>query len=206
MAATTNAVAPIHALDRDERSRPAQRSAAAQCDSEWCAPARRPPERAAQWSSPGADPAGPAGHATARQTYVGERSGTGQPQRTAVRRHGGLRVTQQVSVAGSATRPEAAVSRPVRRANLAVRVESNRQVKAVIEDHLTAKRSPRSPGIATTVPIYGVPPAGFEPAPPPPEGGALSPELRGLRDLQRLPGVLGGASSGFGAGECERGG
>ena len=24
-----------------------------------------------------------------------------------------------------------------------------------------------------------VPPAGFEPAPPPPEGGALSPELRG---------------------------
>src|SRR3954452_92018 len=25
-----------------------------------------------------------------------------------------------------------------------------------------------------------VPPAGFEPAPPPPEGGALSPELRGL--------------------------
>ena len=27
-----------------------------------------------------------------------------------------------------------------------------------------------------------VPPAGFEPAPPPPEGGALSPELRGLKD------------------------
>jgi DNA-binding response OmpR family regulator len=26
-----------------------------------------------------------------------------------------------------------------------------------------------------------VPPAGFEPAPPPPEGGALSPELRGLK-------------------------
>ncbi|GIH06638.1 recombinase [Rhizocola hellebori] len=33
-----------------------------------------------------------------------------------------------------------------------------------------------------------VPPAGFEPAPPPPEGGALSPELRGLSDRQRLPG------------------
>ena len=28
--------------------------------------------------------------------------------------------------------------------------------------------------------ICEVPPAGFEPAPPPPEGGALSPELRGL--------------------------
>src|SRR5690348_10534597 len=28
--------------------------------------------------------------------------------------------------------------------------------------------------------ITTVPPAGFEPAPPPPEGGALSPELRGL--------------------------
>jgi integrase len=33
-----------------------------------------------------------------------------------------------------------------------------------------------------------VPPAGFEPAPPPPEGGALSPELRGLSDRQRLSG------------------
>jgi CheY-like chemotaxis protein len=30
------------------------------------------------------------------------------------------------------------------------------------------------------------PPAGFEPAPPPPEGGALSPELRGLGRLHRL--------------------
>ena len=29
-----------------------------------------------------------------------------------------------------------------------------------------------------------VPPAGIEPAPPPPEGGALSPELRGLKDRQ----------------------
>ena len=28
--------------------------------------------------------------------------------------------------------------------------------------------------------VLFVPPAGFEPAPPPPEGGALSPELRGL--------------------------
>ena len=28
--------------------------------------------------------------------------------------------------------------------------------------------------------ITTVPPAGFEPAHPPPEGGALSPELRGL--------------------------
>jgi len=27
---------------------------------------------------------------------------------------------------------------------------------------------------------YEVPPAGIEPAHPPPEGGALSPELRGL--------------------------
>src|SRR5262249_40174203 len=31
-----------------------------------------------------------------------------------------------------------------------------------------------------------VPPAGFEPAHPPPEGGALSPELRGLRDLKKI--------------------
>ena len=30
------------------------------------------------------------------------------------------------------------------------------------------------------VPKLTAPPAGFEPAPPPPEGGALSPELRGL--------------------------
>ena len=33
-----------------------------------------------------------------------------------------------------------------------------------------------------------VPPAGFEPAPPPPEGGALSPELRGLSDSRTVPG------------------
>src|SRR4051794_30178822 len=31
-----------------------------------------------------------------------------------------------------------------------------------------------------------VPPAGFEPAPPPPEGGALSPELRGLGNRNDL--------------------
>jgi len=31
------------------------------------------------------------------------------------------------------------------------------------------------------------PPAGIEPAPPPPEGGALSPELWGLKDIPRLP-------------------
>src|SRR4051794_21211096 len=35
--------------------------------------------------------------------------------------------------------------------------------------------------------IYSVPPAGFEPAPPPPEGGALSPELRGpFRTSERV--------------------
>jgi hypothetical protein len=33
-----------------------------------------------------------------------------------------------------------------------------------------------------------VPPAGFEPALPPPEGGALSPELRGLGDQRRVTG------------------
>ena len=32
-----------------------------------------------------------------------------------------------------------------------------------------------------------VPPAGIEPAHPPPEGGALSPELWGLKDIPRLP-------------------
>ena len=33
---------------------------------------------------------------------------------------------------------------------------------------------------ASSVPIWKVPPVGFEPTHPPPEGGALSPELRGL--------------------------
>jgi hypothetical protein len=33
-----------------------------------------------------------------------------------------------------------------------------------------------------------VPPAGFEPAPPPPEGGALSPELRGLKCAEGISG------------------
>src|SRR2546423_2685584 len=33
---------------------------------------------------------------------------------------------------------------------------------------------------------YGVPPAGFEPALPPPEGGALSPELRGPCNWRRV--------------------
>ncbi len=41
-----------------------------------------------------------------------------------------------------------------------------------------------------------VPPAGFEPAHPPPEGGALSPELRGLSDRQRVTGLVGGAEMG----------
>jgi site-specific DNA recombinase len=36
--------------------------------------------------------------------------------------------------------------------------------------------------------VCSVPPAGFEPAPPPPEGGALSPELRGLGDQGRVAG------------------
>ena len=31
-----------------------------------------------------------------------------------------------------------------------------------------------------------VPPTGFEPVHPPPEGGALSPELRGLMSMSRL--------------------
>ncbi len=31
-----------------------------------------------------------------------------------------------------------------------------------------------------------VPPTGFEPVHPPPEGGALSPELRGLWSMRRL--------------------
>ena len=37
------------------------------------------------------------------------------------------------------------------------------------------------------------PPAGFEPALPPPEGGALSPELWGLRVYPRLPAAYLGA-------------
>jgi hypothetical protein len=35
---------------------------------------------------------------------------------------------------------------------------------------------------------FAVPPAGFEPAPPPPEGGALSPELRGLKCAEGISG------------------
>src|SRR3954465_8679506 len=43
-----------------------------------------------------------------------------------------------------------------------------------------------------------VPPAGFEPAPPPPEGGALSPELRGRQTptaYQRCRGSTGHAGT-----------
>jgi hypothetical protein len=40
---------------------------------------------------------------------------------------------------------------------------------------------------AQAVPMWMAPPAGFEPALPPPEGGALSPELRGLKTWQTLP-------------------
>lgn len=35
--------------------------------------------------------------------------------------------------------------------------------------------------------LYRVPPTGIEPVHPPPEGGALSPELRGRRHRRRLP-------------------
>ena len=44
---------------------------------------------------------------------------------------------------------------------------------------------------------HWVPPAGFEPAPPPPEGGALSPELRGLGDHERVAGRPGRPATGF---------
>src|SRR5688572_12738860 len=44
--------------------------------------------------------------------------------------------------------------------------------------------------------MFCVPPAGFEPALPPPEGGALSPELRGRHDpetvAERPPALLAG--------------
>ena len=50
-------------------------------------------------------------------------------------------------------------------------------------------------------PLFWVPPAGFEPALPPPEGGALSPELRGLSDRDRLAGSsLGVPTTRYGAG------
>ncbi len=42
-------------------------------------------------------------------------------------------------------------------------------------------------------PSSTAPPAGFEPAHPPPEGGALSPELRGLRNEQNISRKSGGA-------------
>src|SRR3954465_6820868 len=49
---------------------------------------------------------------------------------------------------------------------------------------------PHSGGVVSAS-IGRVPPAGFEPAPLPPEGSALSPELRGLRrskaSSQRVP-------------------
>ena len=57
---------------------------------------------------------------------------------------------------------------------------------------LAAAQGPQEPGEERKPPFFGngglkefglVPPAGFEPALPPPEGGALSPELRGPRWL-----------------------
>ena len=50
---------------------------------------------------------------------------------------------------------------------------------------------------AVPFPMFMVPPAGFEPAPPPPEGGALSPELRGLSDPKRVAGAPGTTATGF---------
>ncbi len=55
------------------------------------------------------------------------------------------------------------------------------------------KEAAGQPGVPTGngepnghVPMFWAPPAGFEPAHPPPEGGALSPELRGLQDGKRV--------------------
>ena len=44
----------------------------------------------------------------------------------------------------------------------------------------TKTAEPAGSTVSDVLTDHKVPPAGFEPAPPPPEGGALSPELRGL--------------------------
>jgi hypothetical protein len=72
--------------------------------------------------------------------------------------------------------------------------QAARAVREVAADSLrTARRveagqpsRPRGSRVADQR-FRGVPPAGFEPALPPPEGGALSPELRGLGTPTRLP-------------------
>ena len=51
-------------------------------------------------------------------------------------------------------------------ADQAIRISSGKETTGLVED--------------STGPVCSVPPVGFEPTHPPPEGGALSPELRGL--------------------------
>src|SRR5262249_48916840 len=50
---------------------------------------------------------------------------------------------------------------------------------------LRTRLEPANAGLEISECRSHVPPAGFEPAPPPPEGGALSPELRGLSDAAK---------------------
>ncbi len=54
--------------------------------------------------------------------------------------------------------------------------------------HLPQRPGQRNgPDVGASGPFRVVPPAGFEPAHPPPEGGALSPELRGPGAGEKLP-------------------
>src|SRR3954451_20885253 len=71
--------------------------------------------------------------------------------------------------------------------------------RSPVQNQVKAKRSPRSPAfvLSTTVPLFVVPPAGFEPAPLPPEGSALSPERRGLSDPETVPGSPGVSPRGY---------
>ena len=50
----------------------------------------------------------------------------------------------------------------------------------------TLQSATGTPSLPETGMVCVAPPAGFEPAHPPPEGGALSPELRGLQDGERV--------------------
>jgi site-specific DNA recombinase len=65
-----------------------------------------------------------------------------------------------------------------------VRVTGRSSIKPYFRLPTAAATLNPSPRVRT--PSGSVPPAGFEPAPPPPEGGALSPELRGPGEVSSL--------------------
>ena len=75
-----------------------------------------------------------------------------------------------------------------------IQVESRNAVRPYFRVQLTGQHpaglaEPTSDAMVRP-PSGSVPPAGFEPAPPPPEGGALSPELRGPGREPRVPAAI----------------